>query len=183
MPNHINVEIKARCHDPERIHEILELQQAQYMGVDHQIDTYFAQTDGRLKLRKGKIEKALIYYQRENESGPKISSVFLYEPKKLKQLRNLLSAALGVKVVVDKKRAIYYIENVKFHVDAVEGLGSFVEIEAIDKEGSIGEDKLREQCQYYMSLFGIRPEDLIQHSYSDLLLQQQEQPSDGGHDV
>ena len=71
--------------------------------------------------------------------------------------------------VVDKKREIYFIDNVKFHIDKVKGLGNFIEIEAIDKTGKIGKKKLLEQCNYYIKLFGIKNTDLLSNSYSDLL--------------
>ncbi|MCK5025304.1 MAG: CYTH domain-containing protein, partial [Nanoarchaeota archaeon] len=83
----------------------------------------------------------------------------------------ILTKALGVLVVIDKKREIYFIDNVKFHIDIVEDLGTFVEIEAIDDDGSIGKDKLLEQCQSFLDLFKISQEDMISVSYSDLLLQ------------
>ena len=73
-------------------------------------------------------------------------------------------------VVVDKQREIYFIDNVKFHIDQVEGLGSFVEIEAIDATGQLGIEKLRQQCDYYIALLEINPEDLVETSYSNLLL-------------
>ena len=72
--------------------------------------------------------------------------------------------------MVDKKREIYFIDNVKFHIDNVENLGTFMEIEAIDSDGSIGKDKLQEQCQFYIDLFGIAPTDLLSNSYSDMLI-------------
>lgn len=72
--------------------------------------------------------------------------------------------------MVDKQREIYFIENVKFHVDTVKNLGTFLEIEAIETHGALGKDKLLEQCQNYLHLFGIPKEDLIPVSYSDLLL-------------
>ena len=81
------------------------------------------------------------------------------------------SKALGILVVVDKKREIYFIDNVKFHIDEVEDLGTFVEIEAIDNDGTIGKEKLLEQCQFFLDLFRISQGDLISVSYSDLLLQ------------
>ncbi len=81
-----------------------------------------------------------------------------------------MSKSLGVLVVVDKQREIYFIDNVKFHIDNVKGLGLFVEIEAIDKDGSIGKSKLLQQCEHYMNLFNIERKDLISISYSDLLL-------------
>ena len=85
-------------------------------------------------------------------------------------MKEILTTALGVLVVIDKSREIYFINNVKFHVDIVKDLGTFVEIEAIDPDGTIGKEKLFEQCNYYLDLFKIRREDLISNSYSDLLL-------------
>ena len=59
---HLNVEIKAKCSDPKRVRNILESKGAEYRGLDHQIDTYFRVPNGRLKLREGNIENALIFY-------------------------------------------------------------------------------------------------------------------------
>ena len=73
-------------------------------------------------------------------------------------------------MIVRKKREIYYIDNVKFHIDEVPGLGSFIEIEAgnilVDKT----ESELLDQCNFYLKEFGIKEEDLIAESYSDLLM-------------
>jgi len=73
-------------------------------------------------------------------------------------------------VVVKKKREIYYIKNVKFHLDTLEGLGNFVEIEAGNKTHSLTVEELHRQCEYYLKEFGIKEEDLIDQSYSDMLL-------------
>ena len=77
---------------------------------------------------------------------------------------------VGVLVVVDKIREIYFIDNVKFHIDVVEGIGSFIEIESIEN-ATIGKQKLLDQCAQYLVLFGINESDLVPSSYSDLLLQ------------
>ncbi|MCH2084221.1 MAG: class IV adenylate cyclase [Saprospiraceae bacterium] len=167
---HLNIEIKAKCKHPDQIHEILRKKGADFLGVDHQVDTYYNAPNGRLKMREGLIENALIHYLRPNQSGPKKSEVLLYQFKADQGLKQVLEAANGILTVVDKKRAIYFIENVKFHVDEVEGLGSFVEIEAIDKDGSFGEEKLNKQCQEFLHLLDIKKEDLIDHSYSDMLI-------------
>jgi len=84
--------------------------------------------------------------------------------------RPLLRRALGVAVVVDKRRDIYFLDNVKVHLDEVEGLGTFVEIEAIDLEGTRPLEELRAQCDELMQAFGVREADLLALSYSDLLL-------------
>ncbi|GAB5552567.1 MAG: class IV adenylate cyclase [Saprospiraceae bacterium] len=167
---HLNIEIKARCEDLDYVREMLVKQQASYIGLDHQVDTYFKVNDGRLKLREGNIERALIHYKRQDKAGPKKSFVNLYKISSDTVLKEILTDSIGVLVIVDKQREIYFIENIKFHVDTVEGLGDFVEIEAIDKEGTIGEEKLIQQCRKYMDLFHIKETDLVQISYSDLLL-------------
>jgi predicted adenylyl cyclase CyaB len=168
---HINIEIKAKSNNQDEIRKILKSKNADFKGLDHQIDTYFKVNSGRLKLREGNIENHLIHYQREDKEGPKQSDIILFKSDPKSSLKEILTKALGILVVVDKKREIYYIDNVKFHIDAVEGLGSFVEIEAIDEDGTIGKDKLLEQCQFFLDLFKISKEDLISVSYSDLLLQ------------
>ncbi len=167
----LNIEIKAKCNDPVTIKEILKSHQADFKGVDHQIDTYFKVPNGRMKLREGNIETALIQYNRPNQAGPKKSDYVLYHPHPDSSLKQLLTQANGVLVVVDKLRSIYFIDNVKFHVDEVTDLGNFMEIEAIDSDGRLGEEKLMEQCQFYLNLLGIEENDLIENSYSDLLLQ------------
>ena len=170
---HLNVEIKARCKDIREARTILEYEGAEYRGLDHQVDTYFRVPHGRLKLREGELENALIFYERENKKGPKDSKVILYQAQPDPKLKEALKAACSVLAVVDKLRHIYFIDNVKFHVDVVQGLGKFCEIEAIDTRGTSDQARLLEQCRHYMAILGIKNEDLISYSYSDLLLQKQ----------
>ena len=164
------IEIKARCVHPEKIKTILATNNAVFKGIDHQVDTYFQVPIGRLKLREGNIENHLIQYHRPNQAGPKKSTVSLYKTTPDASLKIVLTNALGIKTVVDKKRAIYFIDNIKFHVDEVQQLGTFVEIEAISEDGSIPESQLLAQCEKYIQLFGISDTDLIDVSYSDMLL-------------
>lgn len=164
------IEIKARCENPTEIRHILERNNAKLKGVDHQVDTYFKVEHGRLKLREGNIENHLIHYFRGNQAGPKKSEVLLYKSTPDSSLKSVLATSIGVLTVVDKKREIRFIDNVKFHIDIVEGLGNFIEIEAIDMDGSIPEEKLLEQCQFYIKLFRIKDEDLLKNSYSDMIL-------------
>ena len=149
----LNVEIKAKTTKTDNIRETLRQHNALEKGTDHQTDTYFTCSNGRLKLRQGNIEYSLIHYTRENQAGPKASHVHLYRPKPDPDLKAVLVAAYGIWKEVVKAREIFFIDNVKFHLDTVEKLGTFVEIEAIDTDGSIGEAKLLEQCQHYMKLF------------------------------
>lgn len=168
---HINIEIKARCLNHDKIRDFLKSHNADFKGVDHQIDTYFKVNNGRLKLREGNIENHLIYYERENKEGPKQSDVILFKSTPESSLKPILVSSCGVLIIVDKRREIYFIENVKFHIDTVLNLGTFMEIEAIDEDGSIGKDKLLKQCTEYLNLLNISETDLISISYSDLLLE------------
>lgn len=168
--NLLNVEIKARCSDPGRIRTLLAEHGADFKGTDHQVDTYFQVPGGRLKLRQGNIEQNLIFYRRPDSRTPKTSGINLVPAEHPEELHALLSNALGVLAVVDKKREIYFIDTVKFHIDEVQKLGHFLEIEAIDSNKSRSEAQLKEQCQSYIKILDIAQEDLVAQSYSDLLL-------------
>ncbi len=167
----INFEFKAKANNLYVVENKLLTLNPRFVGEDHQVDTYFNVPKGRLKLREGNIENALIYYERENTTDAKQSDIALYKHTPNKALKELLTKVHGIKTVVDKRRKIYFIDNVKFHFDLVQQLGTFVEVEAIDEDGSIGVEKLQEQCAYYAGFLGIVQSDYIAFSYSDLLLE------------
>lgn len=169
MAKHLNVEIKAKCSSPELIHDYLKSSNAEYKGLDHQVDTYFNCPEGRMKLRSGNIENSLIFYKRSNQAGPKESDITMTKFEKNSDIGKVLESCYGIKKIVDKQRHIYFIDNVKFHVDEVKNLGSFVEIEAIDIDGSLGLKKITSQCEHYLKELNILPEALVEDSYSDLL--------------
>lgn len=169
--SHLNIEFKASTNKLAEQEALLLKQDPLFIGEDHQVDTYFNVLSGRLKLREGNIENALIHYVREDSAGAKASHVLLYHHKPDKALKDILVKTLGVKAVVDKRRRIYFIGNVKFHFDTVDGLGTFLEVEAIDKDGSLGKERLQEQCNKYAALFGINAEDYCSISYSDMVLE------------
>lgn len=167
---HINFEFKAKANNIDVLEERLKTLHPEFKGEDHQVDTYFNVNKGRLKLRQGNIENALIWYEREDAAEAKQSHVLLYQHAPNETLKEILTTTLGVKVVVDKKRRIYFIDNVKFHFDRVQGLGTFIEVEAIDKTGDIGLEKLQEQCSVYANLFELQRDNYIANSYSDMIL-------------
>lgn len=168
--SYINIEIKARTSRQEFIREYLRKAGADYKGTDLQTDTYFVVPSGRLKLRQGAIENNLIWYERPNQAGVKQSDFSLTPVADGEGLKSILQKALGIKVTVVKKREIYYIGNVKFHIDELDGLGHFVEIEAGNKTADVPVEKLKEQCKFYMEEFGIKEEDLLANSYSDMMM-------------
>lgn len=165
----LNFEFKARATDPDLLESRLLQLSPKFIGEDLQVDTYFNVSTGRLKLREGNIENALIWYERLNVAGSKLSRVLLYSHKPDPALKAILVKVHGIRVIVEKRRKIYFIDNVKFHFDEVPGLGSFVEVEAIDRTGEIGIDKLKTDCEGYAILFGIGPQDYISCSYSDMI--------------
>ena len=166
----LNIEIKARINEAAGIRNLLLENNAKFIGIDHQQDTYFNVKRGRLKLREGNIENSLIYYERADLDGPKNSHFQLLKVTDSKQLKDVLEKSIGIKVIVRKKREIYFIGNIKFHIDDVPGLGSFIEIEASNLNDDISEEALLEQCEFYIMKFEIKPEDMVSNSYSDLLL-------------
>ena len=165
----LNVEIKAKCSNPSFIRQYLLSGNADFKGTDEQTDTYFNVPNGRLKLREGNIENNLIFYERSDQAGPKDSHFYLVKVDDAKGLKEVLAKSNGIKVVVQKKREIYYINNVKFHIDEVPGLGTFVEIEAGNKLADLSQQQLREQCDFYVKEFQIKEGDLVEVSYSDML--------------
>lgn len=166
----INFEFKAIANNIDLLErKLLELN-PYFKGEDHQADIYFNTTNGRLKLRQGNIENALIWYEREDAADAKQSNVLLYEHAPDNSLMEILTKTLGIKAVVNKIRRIYFIENVKFHFDRVKDLGTFVEVEAIDTDGNIGIDTLKRQCFTYAGLFELQPHNYIGTSYSDMIL-------------
>ncbi len=168
--SHINFEFKASTKDLNKLENKLRSLNPIFIGVDKQADTYFNVAKGRLKLREGNIENSLIFYERQDVAGAKQSDIILYKHNPEPSLKEILIKVHGIKIVVNKTRRIYFIENVKFHFDSVDGLGTFVEVEAIDDSGNTGIGKLKEQCRKYADLFEIKNSHYISLSYSDLVL-------------
>ena len=164
-----NFEFKAKVDNIEEYENKLLKLNPIFKGTDHQIDTYFNVSKGRLKLREGNIENSLINYDRENINDSKQSDIILYQHEPNVALKNILIRQLGVKITVDKQRKIYFIDNVKFHFDLVDSLGTFIEVEAIDSKEEFTIGQLKEQCDKYFNYFGLDKLQLVDKSYSDLV--------------
>lgn len=165
-------EIKCPIHNPENIRTWLLDHNADFKGVDKQTDTYFHVNAGRLKLREGNIENTLIRYFRPETTSIKQSDV-LFQPLSKDVtfgLKQILKSTLGIWKIVEKQRSIYFIDNVKFHIDKVTGLGDFIEIEAIDTDNQFTTDELKKQCSFYINQLDLDPSTFIDKSYSDMVL-------------
>jgi predicted adenylyl cyclase CyaB len=127
-----NIELKARDADPER-----SLACCRELGaVDHgtlwQRDTYFPVPAGRLKLREQRPGDAvLIHYARADQPDQRESRYRLIRVLDAEEARQALTDALGVSVTVVKQRRLFLWKNVRIHLDDVDGLGRFIELEAV----------------------------------------------------
>ncbi len=166
----LNFEFKAATTQLALLEEKLLTLNPVLKGTDVQTDTYFNVSEGRLKLREGNIENALIHYIRPNIAGAKQSDILLYKHQPDATLKAILVKTLGVKVVVKKSRKIYFVDNVKFHFDTLENLGTFVEVEAIADEQHATLEAIQEQANFYKDFLGIEEKDFVAVSYSDLVI-------------
>jgi homotetrameric cytidine deaminase len=166
-----NIEFKARDAQPARTLELALGLGAEDRGEIAQTDTYFARARGRLKLREQQPGDAeLIQYRRADTPGARESEYRRVPTADAAALRDALDAALGTLVVVEKRRRLLLHENVRIHIDEVEGLGSFVELEAVaqpDSDLSADQDKIGR----LRAELGIGDDALVAQSYSDLLLE------------
>jgi len=164
-----NIELKARLADLDAAREIAESLATDRLGVQHQIDTYFDCRNGRLKLRQiDNLRSELIWYARADQQDPNPSDYQVVPVSNPETLKIALAAALGVRVVVDKRREIYLVDNVRIHLDEVAGLGMFLEFEAVLGPGA-DDAAGHAQLARLQDEFGIAPADLLPGSYSDML--------------
>jgi adenylate cyclase class 2 len=140
------------------------------MFSESQKDIYYNVSKGRLKLRiiDGK-RGTLIFYERKEKTGKRISNYLLAETGNPAELDNIMRKLYKVLVIVNKKREIYIANNVRIHVDKVRGLGNYLEFEIIFN--SIREAK--KTMTELITLFGLKENTFIKSSYSDLLLKEQ----------
>jgi adenylate cyclase class IV len=156
-----NIEIKARIASVDALEAITASLAIQGPTEIAQDDIFFCCKSGRLKLRMfSATEGELIFYQRTNERGPK-ESFYLRVP---------LSLAYGQIGRVVKRRTLYLVGRTRVHLDRVDGLGHFLELEVVLEEGEPCESGARE-ARALMGRLGIEPSDLIETAYVDLLAQ------------
>ena len=163
-----NVEIKARVHD----FEALRLRTAELAdgpaGVIDQLDTFYITPRGRLKLRVFEPDRCeLIQYTRANDSTAKTSTYDLVRSDDPASLSRILESALPIRGVVTKRRHLYFIGTTRVHLDEVEGLGTFMELEVVLSGGQTTEYGAA-IAEDLMTQLGIKSEDLISGAYIDL---------------
>lgn len=165
-----NVELKARDDDPDRSLGICRKLGAEDHGTIQQRDTYFNVASGHLKLREESPGSAhLIQFERADEPQQRESRYRLAQIEDAPQVRAALEAALGVSVVVAKRRRLHIWRDVRIHLDEVEGLGTFIELEAVAPPES---DLTREHAliEELRAAFAITDDRLLSRGYAAQLL-------------
>ena len=164
-----NVEIKARVGGLEALEERVRELADKGPSVMDQEDTFFRSPRGRLKLRKASdSEGELIYYERPDTAMPAESGYALARTASPGDLLEVLAGCLGTRGVVRKRRTLYLIGRTRVHLDRVEGLGDFVELEVVldpDQDRSEGVRVAHE----IMESLGIARDDLVEGAYIDLI--------------
>lgn len=165
-----NLEIKARCADLDGARRRARALATRWVGTDRQVDTYFATARGRLKLRESSLSGGqLVPYLRPDRSAVRRSEYLVVPVEDAPALKALLAEILGVHRVVRKVREIALADNVRIHLDRVEGLGDFVELEAVYDAAHGSEQREHEKVEALMTALGIRADDLVAGSYEGLL--------------
>ena len=174
-----NVEIKARLHSKERydaVCSIAEKLSGTKPTILVQEDTFFEASLGRLKLRiLGKHDGQLICYDRLNIKGPKVSTYDIFETKEPTSLRRVLQSSLGSLGTVEKTRKLYMLGQTRVHCDSVLELGFYIELEVVLQDSQSAEEGQAIAKDIMMQL-EIRPEDLIDVAYLDLLREKRNRP-------
>jgi adenylate cyclase class 2 len=164
-----NLELKARLESLDIARQRARELATDQLGHQLQQDTYFHCREGRLKLRSIDAGPAqLISYARPDCPDAALSRYHLVEIPDSAGLERALAAALGIWVVVCKRREIYLYHNVRIHLDQVDGLGVFLEFEAVLGPDA-DEPTSRERLDFLSRQFDLTPNRLLKESYSDML--------------
>jgi adenylate cyclase class IV len=127
-----NIELKARDSDPSASLEVSRALGAEDRGIITQRDTYFAVAHGGLKLREEQPGRPhLVQFERASEPQQRESRYRIIEVSDGAALRAALATAIGIRGVVVKRRHLLLWRNVRIHLDEVERLGRFIELEAV----------------------------------------------------
>ena len=164
-----NVEIKARVGGFEALRRAAESLSDRPVEVLDQRDTFFVVPHGRLKLRVLAPDACeLIAYERPDEPGATLSEYGLVRSSDPAALLRILSTALPVRGVVAKRRFLYRIGRTRVHLDDVEGLGTFLELEVVLEDGE-PEDEGRRVAERLMRDLDVADAERVSGAYIDLL--------------
>ena len=163
-----NIEIKARVRDWDQLRRRITALTGSEPELFEQDDTFYVVPRGRLKLRLfGPGRGELIYYERSDGAFARLSTYMVLPVEDPTTFHTLLTAALGVRGRVRKRRWLYRLGQTRVHLDEVQELGRFVELEYVLQPGEPYADGLRAVAELQAQL-GIADEDLQDIAYVDL---------------
>jgi predicted adenylyl cyclase CyaB len=164
-----NLEYKARIEDPAPYAATAKAIGADPRGELGQTDTYFRTPRGRLKLRETDgLQGELIFYQRDEQGADRASDYEVFRTIEAPALREMLGAALGVLTVVRKRRTLLVLDGARIHLDNVEGLGDFLELEVPVRDDDA---TASETINRLLRELGMTWTQCIRASYLDLALE------------
>jgi len=167
MPS--NIEIKAHIRNFDEIRRRAEQLSDIPVEVIPQVDTFFNTSQGRLKLRVlSEAKGQLIYYTRPDREGPKRSDYHISLTSDPDNLKRVLELTYGIRGIVRKTRYLYLVGQTRVHLDDVEGLGQFMELEVVMREGQ-GDAEGQAIAEDLMAALGVEENDLLEGAYMDLL--------------
>jgi predicted adenylyl cyclase CyaB len=165
----VNIEIKAHVRDFESLKQSVAQLSDTACQIIPQEDTFFYCPYGRLKLRELDPHRGqLVYYQRQDISGPKHSTYEIFETDNPAGLKMILAQAFGIRGVVTKIRYLYLVGQTRIHLDDVKGLGKFIELEVVLQPGQTDSEG-QEIAENLMKELNISDLDLINSAYMDLI--------------
>ncbi len=164
-----NIEIKARARDFGEIMSRAEKLSDTPVEVIPQEDTFFNAPQGRLKLRVLAPDQGqLIYYTRPDQEGPKRSDYHIAYTADPENLKRVLELTYGIRGAVKKTRYLYLVGQTRVHLDDVEGLGHFMELEVVMQDGQ-SDAEGQEIAEGLMASLGVERSDLLDGAYMDLI--------------
>jgi adenylate cyclase len=164
-----NIEIKARARNFDELRRRAQALSDTPGEVIPQEDTFFNTPRGRLKLRVFSAEEGqLIYYARPDQQGPKRSDYQISHTSDPQSLKRVLELAYGIRGVVRKTRYLYLVGQTRLHLDDVEGLGQFMELEVVMGEGQ-SDAEGQAIAEGLLERLGVERGDLLEGAYMDLL--------------
>ncbi|PIO71561.1 putative adenylyl cyclase CyaB [Teladorsagia circumcincta] len=169
-----NVEIKAKVRNREEIIRLARELTGKEPAVLQQHDVFYSSPEGRLKMRTVEEDKVvrseLIWYDRPDIAGPKESKFYKLDvPEKIfETLSSLLQCSMGIKGEVKKTRTLFMCGRTRIHIDSVEGLGDYMELEVClsEQESAVDGEK---EAKAIKEKLGIIDDDLLEGAYMDML--------------
>jgi predicted adenylyl cyclase CyaB len=167
MPS--NVEIKAPLKNGAAAETVAIRLSDTSPEMIRQEDIFFHSNGARLKLRiLGADRGELIRYERSDVADARCSRYLIARTADPQVFKEILTKTLGITGVVKKTRTLYLIGQTRVHIDEVEGLGTFLELEVVLREGQ-SQAEGKDVAKNLMAEFGIDKQELIPEAYVDLL--------------